>query len=207
MFGKKHLWQLDDGASSIKFIRAECLNSLSNGLSLPRPVQCLWNCAGVEEKEALIHLHLQPRRHTLAYTRQLHTSSIKALHSLLQLSIRKLSLGFRALAYRHLYEAFSAKCSKHGPSNLHRIYREWLGGRRGEEVVVVLGENSDNKYIHLKTRLFRNRWIYIPQKSKLSRWVGPGLLLWYLWTSEHSEWVCKRVREREYRFILHTIHS
>lgn len=40
-------------------------------------------------------------------------SSIKVL---LQLLIRKLSLGFRALAYRHLYEALSAKCSKQGAS-------------------------------------------------------------------------------------------
>lgn len=59
------------------------------------------------------------------------------------------------------------------------------GGEEGDdwerrEVVVVLGENGDNKYIGLKTRLFRNRWIYIPQKSKPAQWVKPGLLLWYL---------------------------
>ena len=126
--------------------------------------------------------HTHTHKHT--YT-TVHTSSIKALHSLLQLSIRKLSLGFRALAYRHLYEAFSAKCSKHGPA----ICIEFTGrerekgsdwgerdrGRRGKGGV-VFGENGDNKYI----RLFRNRWIYIPQKSKPAWWIKPGLLLWYL---------------------------
>lgn len=109
----------------------------------------------------------------------MHTSSIKALHSLLRLSIRKLSPGFRALAYRHLYEAFSAKCSKHGPA----ICIEFTGNEGVEEggdwerrgAVVVLGGNADNKYIRLKTRLFGNRWIYIPKKSKPARWVKPGL--------------------------------
>lgn len=52
------------------------------------------------------------------------TSSIKALRSLLQLSIRKLSLGFGALAYRHLDEAFSESAVSTRARNLHRIYWE-----------------------------------------------------------------------------------
>lgn len=63
------------------------------------------------------------------------TSSIKALHSLLQLLIRKLSLGFRALAYRHLYQAFSKMCSKHGPTICIEFPgREGGGGRERREV-------------------------------------------------------------------------
>lgn len=78
-----------------------------------------------------MHLHLQPRQLSVSLSLShsgMHTSSIKALHSLLRLSIRKLSLGFRALAYRHLCEAFSEKCSKHGPA----ICIEFTGNEGGE---------------------------------------------------------------------------
>lgn len=54
------------------------------------------------------------------------------------------------------------------------------GDWKRRELVVVLGQNSDNKYILLETRLFTDRWIYIPLKSKPTLWVKPGLLLRYL---------------------------
>lgn len=140
----------------------------------------------------------------ILYILQLCTSSIKVL---LQLSIRKLSLGFRALAYRHLYEAFFAKCSKRGPAICiefkERGGRGWgdWAGHDSLWSLVVLGEGRrrrgrrgkrDDKCINLQTRLFGSRWIYIPLKSNLPRWVKSGLLRWYLWTSEPSlsEGVC-----------------
>lgn len=86
-----------------------------------------------EKKEDLMHLHLLPRQLSLAFSltpTEMHTSSIKAHHSLLQLSIRKLSLGFRALAYRHLCEAFCEKCSKQGPA----ICIEFTVGERREVI-------------------------------------------------------------------------
>lgn len=106
-------------------------------------------------KRSVSHLHvrlsLSPSLPLVLTHTGMHTSSIKALHSLLRLLIRKLSLGFRALAYRHLYQAFSEMCSKHGPA----IYIEFTGSEGGEEgggggrweVAVVLEATSANKYL------------------------------------------------------------
>lgn len=84
-------------------------------------------------KSSVIHLHVQLRLSppsSLSHTHTgMHTSSIKALYSLLRLLIRKLSLGFRALAYRHLYQAFSEMCGKHGAA----ICIEFTGSEGGEE--------------------------------------------------------------------------
>jgi len=111
------------------FIRAECLNSLEKGLGLAGPMPRFWSGASVEEKGVFMHLHLQPRQHTLSHTQihtHAHTSSIKTLHSLLQLSIRKLSLGFRALAYRHLHTTVSPGAESMAPKSSPTENQVWL---------------------------------------------------------------------------------
>ncbi len=169
----------------------------------------LCRCEGKRSLNAFAFTTQTTHTHTHTHT-GMHTSSIKALHSLLRLSIRKLSLGFRALAYRHLYEAFSAKCSKHGPAicieftgNDGGRGGRWLGEEGGR---VWCWGNADNKYIRLNTRLFGNRWIYIPKKSKPARWVKPALCCGIC---ELASTLCvfQRVRQREYTLTLRTIHS
>lgn len=90
----------------------------------------------------------------------MHTSSIKAFYSLLQLLIRKLSLGFRALAYRHLYQAFSEMCSKHGAAVCIEFARSEGGEEKGGglerwEVAVLLEATSDNKYLSKNSSLHK----------------------------------------------------
>lgn len=94
----------------------------------------------------------------------MHTSSIKALYSLLWFLIRKLSLGFRALAYRHLYQAFSEMCSKHGAAICIEFTgsegeRKEGGGRKRDGRRLWCWRRPATTNTCLETRLFTNRWI------------------------------------------------
>lgn len=126
---------------------------------------CIYN----PDNHPSLPLSLNP---SLAHT-GMRTSSIKARRSLLQLSIRKLSLGFRALAYRHLDEAFSESAVSAGPAIciefIGKEERWGVGGEGGEgrEGFFSLffsffwrrNGQTDSKHICVKGGLLRNRWI------------------------------------------------